>query len=141
MSISKNDEYVVDIIDYGMEGEGIARIDGMTVFVSGALKGEKCKIHITKVLSSHAFAKIVEIIKESSFRKVPDCKVYPRCGGCSLRHISYAETLNIKREKVQNLINKMLPNSYIKVNETIGMEKPCFYRNKAIFRPNLNLGF
>ena len=40
--IKKNDEYIVDIIDYGANGEGIAKIDGYTIFVQNALKGEKC---------------------------------------------------------------------------------------------------
>ena len=43
--MTKNDEYVVDIIDYGMDGEGIAKIDNIIVFVQGALKNERCKIH------------------------------------------------------------------------------------------------
>ena len=47
VSIKKNDEFETDIIDYGSDGEGIAKIDGYTIFVKGALKGEKCKIHIT----------------------------------------------------------------------------------------------
>ena len=53
--VEKNKEYIVDIIDNGFEGEGIAKIDNFTVFVDGALKGEKIKILIVKVLSSHAF--------------------------------------------------------------------------------------
>ena len=55
VNIKKNDEFETDIIDYGSDGEGVAKIDGYTIFVKGALKGEKCKIHITKVLQTHAF--------------------------------------------------------------------------------------
>lgn len=130
--VKKNEEYVVDIIDYGADGEGIAKIDGYTIFVIGALKNEKCKIHITKVLTTHAFAKIVEIIDKSDKRVDSDCNTFKRCGGCNLRHISYDETLKIKREKVQNLMEKMLK-SKVKVEETIGMDKPTHYRNKAIY--------
>lgn len=130
--VKKNEEYVVNIIDYGADGEGIAKIDGYTIFVIGALKNEKCKIHITKVLSTHAFAKIVEIIDKSDKRVDSDCNTFKRCGGCNLRHISYEETLKIKREKVQNLMDKML-RKRIKVNSTIGMDKPTHYRNKAIY--------
>lgn len=61
--MKKNEEYIVDIIDYGANGEGIAKIDGFTVFVSGALKGEKCKIIILKVNKNYGFAKVKEIIK------------------------------------------------------------------------------
>ena len=85
--IKKNDEYIVDIIDYGANGEGIAKIDGYTIFVQNALKGEKCKIHILKVLSSHAFAKVEEVLEESTHRVIPDCITYGRCGGCDLRHV------------------------------------------------------
>lgn len=135
INIKKNEEYIVDIIDYGSNGEGIAKINGYTIFVIGGVKGEKCKIHILKVLSSHAFAKVIEIIQKSANRVEPDCKTFPKCGGCDLRHITYAETLKIKQEKVQNLANKMLSEN-VKINETIGMETPIHYRNKAIFPIN-----
>ena len=49
---------IVQIIDNGFEGEGIAKIDGYTIFVKGAIKGEEVKILILKTLASHAFAKI-----------------------------------------------------------------------------------
>lgn len=131
-NVKKNDELIVDIIDYGANGEGIAKINGYTTFVLGALKGEKCKIHILKVLKTHAFAKVIQIIEKSSKRVEPDCSTFNKCGGCDLRHIAYSETLKIKQEKVQNLVNKMLKNK-VKVNETVGMENPTFYRNKAIY--------
>lgn len=130
MDIEKNKEYIVDIIDNGYEGEGIAKINDFTIFIPGAIKGEKVKVIIVKVLSSHAFGKIVEIINTSNSRKEVDCTTYKRCGGCNLRHINYADTLNIKREIVQNLVNKTLKNE-VKVKETIGMDKPFYYRNKA----------
>ena len=131
-NVKKNDELIIDVIDYGANGEGIAKINGYTIFVMGALKGEKCKIHILKVLKTHAFAKVIQLIEKSSKRVEPDCSTFNRCGGCDLRHIAYSETLKIKQEKVQNLVNKMLKNK-VKVNETVGMENPTFYRNKAIY--------
>ena len=128
--IKKNEEYVVEIIDNGYEGEGIAKIDNYTIFVPNALKGEKVRILILKTTSSHAFGKIVEILEKSDIRVEPDCNSYRRCGGCNLRHIKYEKTLDLKREVVQNLINKNL-NTKIKVEQTIGMDDPFFYRNKA----------
>ena len=130
MNIQKNQEYVVDIIDNGFEGEGIAKIDDFAIFIPGAIKGEKIKILIVKVLSSHAFGKIVEIIEESKFRQKADCTTYKRCGGCNLRHVVYEKTLKMKQNAVQSLVNKTLKNK-INVQETIGMENPFHYRNKA----------
>ena len=48
MNIEKNKQYVVDIVDNGMEGEGIAKIDDFVIFVPGAIKGEKIKILINR---------------------------------------------------------------------------------------------
>ncbi|MCI9365148.1 MAG: TRAM domain-containing protein [Clostridia bacterium] len=128
--VKKNEEYIVDIIDNGFQGEGIAKIENYTIFVDGAIKGEKVKILILKTTISHGFAKIIEIIEMSSSRRDTDCSTYKRCGGCNLRHIEYKKTLEIKQEIVQNLVNKTL-NKKRQVENILGMENPFFYRNKA----------
>ena len=128
--IKKNQEYIVDIIDNGFEGEGIAKINNFTIFIPNSIKGEKIKVLIVKVLSSHAFGKVLEIIKKSDKRVESDCNTYKRCGGCNLRHIKYEETLKIKQNAVQSLVNKTLKTK-IQVEETLGMKNPYFYRNKA----------
>ncbi len=137
MNIQKNQEYIVEIMDNGYEGEGIAKIDNFTIFVPGVIKGEKVKILIVKVLSSHAFGKIKEIINKSDFRQESDCSTYKRCGGCNLRHIKYNQTLRIKQNAVQSLVNKTLRNK-IEVQETVGMENPFHYRNKAQYPFGVN---
>ena len=137
MNIQKNQEYIVEIIDNGYEGEGIAKIDNFTIFIPGAIKGEKVKILIVKVLSSHAFGKILEIINKSEARQDADCLTYKRCGGCNLRHIKYEETLKMKQNAVQSLVNKTLKNK-IQVQETVGMENPFHYRNKAQYPLGIN---
>ena len=130
ITVEKNKIYVVDIIDNGIEGEGIAKIDNFTIFIPGAIMGEKVKILIVKVLASYAYGKIIEIVEKANKRVEPDCTTYKRCGGCNLRHIDYDETLNIKAKTVQNLVEKTLRNK-IKVDTTLGMGNPYHYRNKA----------
>ena len=137
MSIQKNQEYIVDIIDNGFEGEGIAKIDNFTIFIPGTIKGEKVRILIVKVLSSHGFGKIVEIIEKSPTRQEVDCNTYKRCGGCNLRHVKYEETLKMKQNAVQSLVNKTLKNK-LQVKETVGMENPLHYRNKAQYPIGIN---
>ena len=127
--VKKNEEYIVNIIDNGFEGEGITKIDGFTIFVPNAIKGEEVKILIVKVLTSHAYAKLIEIIKKSENRIEPDCATYKRCGGCNLRHLSYDATLDLKQNIVQNLVKKNLK-SCVNVNKTWGMGNPYNYRNK-----------
>lgn len=116
--VNKNEEYIVDIIDNGFQGEGIAKVDGYTIFVPNAIKGERVKILILKTTSSHAFAKLVEVIDRVDSRVDEDCKSYKRCGGCNLRHIDYKKTLEMKRETVQNLVDKNIKEK-IKVKETV----------------------
>ena len=135
--IKKNEEYIVNIIDYGMNGEGIAKINDFTIFIPYAMKGEKVKIIIVKVLSSYGYGKVVEILEKSPFRVEEDCSTYKRCGGCDLRHIDYEETLNIKQQKVQNLINKTLTKK-VEVEKTLGMGNPYNYRNKAQYPVGTN---
>ena len=127
--LKKNEEYIVDIIDNGFQGEGIAKIDGATVFIDQAIKGEKIKIKILKVQKNFAYGKIIEILEKSTNRAIEDCSTYKRCGGCNLRHINYDETLNIKKSIVENCLYKALKRD-IKVNDVIGMNNPLYYRNK-----------
>lgn len=128
--VEKNKEYIVEIIDNGFEGEGIAKIDNFTIFIPNSIKGEKVKIIIVKVLSSHAFGKMVEIISSSKYRVESDCSTYKRCGGCNLRHIDYKQTLKMKQNAVQSLVNKTLKTK-MEVQPVLGMENPYHYRNKA----------
>ena len=96
--MKKNEEYIVEIIDTGFQGEGIAKIEGIAVFVPQAIKGEKIKIKILKVTSKCAYGKIVEILEKSPERTQSDCETYNRCGGCNLRHVNYKETLKCSRK-------------------------------------------
>ena len=130
MPVEKNKEYVVEIIDNGFEGEGIAKINDFTIFVPNAIKGEKVKILIVKVLKSYGYGKIIDLLEKSIDRVKSDCNTYKRCGGCSLRHIKYDKTLEMKQNAVQSLVNKILKNK-IEVQKTLGMENPYYYRNKA----------
>lgn len=128
--LKKNEEYIVEIIDNGFQGEGISKIDGMTIFVPNGIKGEKVKIKILKVTSKIAYAKILEIIEKSEYRISDlDCDTYSRCGGCALRHVNYKETLNMKKTAVETTLRKALGRE-LKVSEVLGMDNPYNYRNK-----------
>lgn len=136
--LKKNEEYVTDIIDNGFQGEGIAKIEGMTVFIDKAIKGEKVKIKILKVQTNFAYGKIIENLKKSEARvDKEDCATYKRCGGCNLRHIKYEETLNIKKATIENCLYKALKRD-IKVNDVIGMKNPLYYRNKLQYPVGIN---
>ena len=130
MELAKNQEHTVIIEGYGEGGMGVARIDGRVVFVHGALRGEKCRVLILKTLKSVAFAKVLEVIEPSSERITPDCPYFPRCGGCTYRHIRYEEELRLKKQRVQDNLSR-IGGSDVTVEEILGARDTLRYRNKA----------
>ena len=103
-NLQKNERYTVTIDAYSSEGLGVTRIDGQVVFVHGGVRGEECVIQILKVLKQVAFARVAEVLFPSEARQTPDCPHFPACGGCQLRHITYEEELQAKRQKVEDAL-------------------------------------
>ena len=130
MELAKNQEHTVTIEGYGEDGMGVARIDGRVVFVHGALRGEKCRVLILKTLRSVAFAKVLKVLEPSDARIAPDCPYFPRCGGCTYRHMRYEEELRLKRQRVQDNLSR-IGGSTVEVEEILGAQDTLRYRNKA----------
>ena len=99
----KNTEHIITLTGCTSAGEGVGRLeDGLTVFVRGALSGETCRISLMKVSKRCAWGRLLEVLKPSPARIVPDCPHYPKCGGCQLRHLTYEEELRLKTERVND---------------------------------------
>jgi 23S rRNA (uracil1939-C5)-methyltransferase len=94
--MSEQFQVIIESVDF--EGKGIARIDGKTIFVDGALAGEEVVIEIIKRRASFDKAKLIEIIKASPARVTPECPNYGICGGCSMQHISFEEQIRVKQK-------------------------------------------
>lgn len=137
MELAKNQEHTVTIEGYGEGGMGVARIDGRVVFVHGALRGEKCRVLILKTLKSVAFAKVLEVIEPSGARIESDCPYFPRCGGCTYRHMSYEEELRLKKQRVQDNLAR-IGGSDVVVEEILGAQDTLRYRNKAQYPVSKN---
>ena len=107
-------------------GNGIGNINGKIIFVKGALPGETVDVTITKDKKSFMEGTINTIIYKSSKRVEPFCKYFGVCGGCSLCHLNYENTLEYKKERVKNILSKFdIP----KIN-VIKNENDLYYRNK-----------
>lgn len=130
--VEKNKEYVTNIIDMTHDGAGVARIEGMAVFIDGAIKGETVKVKIVKVTKNLAYGKLQEIIEASGSRRPVTCENFKKCGGCNLLHMSYPSTLEFKRKVVKDCFLR-IGHKDVDVLPTIGMEEPYFYRNKVQF--------
>ena len=130
--IEKNKEYILDIVSQGYEGEGIAKInETFTVFIEGALKGERVNVRIVKSKKSFAYGKLLEVIEPSLERCEAKCSIHKRCGGCKLQYSTYKEQLNFKFERVKDCITKIGKLDESIVQFPLGMDEPWRYRNKV----------
>lgn len=132
--LSKNKEYVVDIVDIGQGGVGIGKYEGFTVFVEGGLIQDKVKVRISKSKKNYAVGDIVEILEKSPFRVDRICSDELKdCGGCQIQELDYNKQLELKTNEVKQVISRIGKLENVEIHETIGMQSPCRYRNKAQF--------
>ncbi|MEL7657099.1 MAG: 23S rRNA (uracil(1939)-C(5))-methyltransferase RlmD, partial [Bacillota bacterium] len=131
--IEKGQNYELTIEDMSNEGQGIGRIDGMAVFVDGTIVGDVVKAELTKLKKNYAFGRLTEILEPSAHRVEPNCAYSKECGGCSLQAMSYDSQLKLKRKMVEDRLIRIGGIENPMVHETIGMEAPWRYRNKAQF--------
>ena len=133
MPLNKNDDIELRIDSLGSEGQGVGRYEGMAVFVPFALPNELVKVHIIKVAKNYAVGKLIKVIEPSKVRREPRCSSFTRCGGCNLMHMDYAAQLEYKRGLVENAFARIAKIEGVHVENTIGMDEPYHYRNKAAF--------
>lgn len=105
--VEKNGEYVANIIGLGHEGEGVGRVNGFTLFIHGALPGEKVLVKVMKLKKTYGYAKLVRILEASPDRVAAPCLIYDRCGGCQLQHASYEAQLKFKRQQVVDSLERI----------------------------------
>ena len=132
--LSKNKEYVVDIVDIGQGGVGIGKYEGFTVFIEGGLIQDKVKVIISKSKKNYAVGDIVEILEKSPFRVDRICSDDLKdCGGWLIQELDYNKQLELKTNEVKQVISRIGKLENVEIHETIGMQSPCRYRNKAQF--------
>ena len=132
--LSKNKEYIVDIVDIGQGGVGVGKYEGFTVFVEGGLLQDKVKVKISKSKKNYAVGDIVEIIEKSPFRVDRICSDELKdCGGCQIQELNYNKQLELKTNEVKQVVARIGKLENVDIHETMGMENPCRYRNKAQF--------
>ena len=129
--MQKNEIFRLSAGKLGADMEGVCRLNGVPVFVPGLLPGEETDVRIVKVEKRYAFGRMESPpAAPSPERKDPGCSVYPRCGGCTCRHMSYEAALEAKRQQVQDCFER-IGGIRIDVPPVLGMDDPSAYRNKT----------
>lgn len=132
--MKKNDEIILNILDYTAEGSGVGKYEGMAVFVPLTAVGDTVRVKILKVKKTYAYGKVLEILESSNCRTENNCSAFSRCGGCVFRHISYDAELKAKENRVRETI-KRIGGVDLKP-EPIMFDKDSHYRNKAQYPVN-----
>lgn len=158
--LAKDMELELAIVDMGVDGEGIGKIDGAALFVKDAILGDKVRVKIMKMKKNYGYARMLEILEPSPYRVEGKCPWNRQCGGCQIQTVDYPQQLIFKANKVRNNLKRIggfqvesvenpvtVPveqnidsgkemqeqKNRVQVNVVNGMETPYYYRNKAQF--------
>ncbi|WP_028387887.1 23S rRNA (uracil(1939)-C(5))-methyltransferase RlmD [Legionella fairfieldensis] len=119
-----------DIEKFSHDGRGIARINGKTTFIQGALPGERVSFLYTQMKSSFDEGKMVSVITKSPSRVEPHCPHYDLCGGCSLQHLDEKTQIQEKQTLLLELLQRIGHCEPESILEPLASNH-WHYRNKA----------
>jgi 23S rRNA (uracil1939-C5)-methyltransferase len=125
--------YEAEVIGHTLEGAGVCRVENYTVFVGGAVRGERVVFEPVRVTARYAAAKLVEVLAPSPHRAEPFCPDYAACGGCALQHVDYGRHLEVLRDELAAALRRVPGVSHKDVPPILGMDDPYRYRCKAVF--------
>ena len=128
------DELLLDIIDINSEGMGVGKYNGFTFFIEGCTIGDKVSARILEIKKSFGIGSTLEILEKSPHIIESKCEYFPQCDGCQLHNLNYIKQLEFKRDMVKNNLERIGKLIDIEVKDTIGMDCPYRYRNKAEFK-------
>ena len=135
--MKKNDTAAVKITDIGVNGEGIGKVDGYTLFIKDAVIGDTVEAKVMKAKKNYGYARLMKVLSPSPDRVTPRCEFARKCGGCQIQEMSYGRQLAFKEQKVRGNLERIggFPKELLDrvMEPVLGMEEPFGYRNKAQF--------
>ncbi|MEP2448258.1 MAG: 23S rRNA (uracil(1939)-C(5))-methyltransferase RlmD [Balneola sp.] len=130
MALKKGEEVTLEIESAAFRGKGVAKVDGLAVFVYGTAPGDVVKARIIKKKKNYREAKLLEVLEPSKDRITPKCQHANVCGGCSWQHVPYAKQLEYKGQQVADHITRLGGLSDTIIHPAMGSESEFYYRNK-----------
>lgn len=120
----------VEIIDVAAEGNALARVDDMVVFVPFGAPGDRVDIKLEKKKKSYAEGRIAAMRQPSSIRVEPKCSHFTICGGCRWQHLPYEFQLKCKRQQVVDALERIAKVELPEIPAALGSKNIWEYRNK-----------
>jgi len=133
MTLKKGQEIEADVTDIAFGGKGLARINGLAVFIAQSIPGDRVRARITRKKKNFAEARILELMKSSPDRVQPPCPYSGYCGGCTWQFLNYEQQLLYKRRHVSESMEHIGLLKEIPVHPTIPSSVIFGYRNKMEF--------
>lgn len=135
--MQKNEIARVTIEDIGVNGEGIGKVNGYTLFIKDAVIGDVVEAKVMKAKKNYGYARLMKILTPSPDRVEPKCPFARKCGGCQIQEMSYEKQLEFKNRKIRGNLERIGGFSTEMLDQVmepiVGMEEPFYYRNKAQF--------
>lgn len=131
--VKKRKTYELDVIDLAFGGKGLAKPDGLPVFIDRCLPGDKVFVKISKKKKSWAEGKLISILEKSPMRQPAPCKYSGYCGGCKWQELPYKQQLEYKKQHVVDSLKHIAGLEDIPVKDPIPSERIYQYRNKMEF--------
>ncbi len=133
MTLKKGQILELKIEKLILGGRGLARVNGLAIFVDRTVPGDEVRVRVFKKKKNHAEARLVELIAPSSFRVEHPCRYFGFCGGCTWQFLDYEKQLFFKRELLLESLEHIGQLTSIPVHPLIPSEKIFGYRNKMEF--------
>lgn len=120
----------IEITDVAAEGNAIAKVDKLVVFVPYGAPGDIADIKITRKKHSYAEGHIAEMKRPSPIRVEPKCEHFGLCGGCRWQHLPYEFQISAKQKQVKDALDRIAKVEYPEILPILGSENIYGYRNK-----------
>jgi len=131
---------IIEIKKLDHQGRGIGYINNIITFIPNALVEEQVEVKLTKQSKKYNEGEIISIVKKSNKRIIPECRFYPQCGGCQLKHLSYEDELIYKENKIKEIMKKYASLDE-KLIKKIIPNPDLNYRNKVVFHIDNEIGY
>jgi 23S rRNA (uracil1939-C5)-methyltransferase len=120
----------VRITDIGAEGNALARVDNLVVFVPMLMPGDVVDLQVVRKRKKYLEGRVVRFHEYSSDRIKPHCIHFGVCGGCSWQHLPYNLQLKYKEKQVRDNLTRIGKIELPEISPIIGSSEEYFYRNK-----------
>ncbi|MBM4287746.1 MAG: 23S rRNA (uracil(1939)-C(5))-methyltransferase RlmD [Deltaproteobacteria bacterium] len=132
-ALTKGAEVDLDIDKLAFGGKALGRINGLVVFVAGALPGQRLRVRLTRKKAHFAEAGVIELLEQSPAYTPPRCRHFGLCGGCPWQNLAYEAQLHWKRQHVQECLEHLAGLRPEDIRPTCASPEQFYYRNKMEF--------